>query len=75
MTDTIQSVVLLGSTGSIGKQTLEVLPCIHKHVEAISGNENVSLLENQIRAHSPRFCAVGNEKAARDLQLRVADTN
>ncbi|HBE14489.1 MAG TPA: 1-deoxy-D-xylulose-5-phosphate reductoisomerase [Clostridiales bacterium] len=71
----MQSVVLLGSTGSIGKQTLEVLPCIHKHVEAISGNENVSLLENQIRAHSPRFCAVGNEKAARDLQLRVADTN
>ena len=72
MTD---SIVLLGSTGSIGKQTVEVLPCLEKKVEAISGNGNVSLLESQIRAHSPRFCAVGEEKYAKDLRERIRDTN
>ncbi len=69
------SIVLLGSTGSIGRQTVEVLPGLEKKIEAISGNGNVSLLESQIRAHSPRFCAVGTEENAKDLRLRIRDTD
>ncbi len=68
------SLCILGSTGSIGTQALEVAEHLGIPVDAISASSNVSLLEKQIRKFSPRLCAVKNREAAKDLRVRVADT-
>lgn len=70
-----QKLCILGSTGSIGTQALEVASHLDITVDAISANSNTKLLEQQIRKYSPRFCAVTNEEAAKDLKNAVADTN
>ena len=70
-----QKLCILGSTGSIGTQALEVASHLDITVDAISANSNTKLLEQQIRKYSPRFCAVTNEDAAKDLRIAVADTN
>lgn len=70
-----QKLCILGSTGSIGTQTLEVAEHLDLRIDAISANSNISLLEQQIRRFSPRFCAVTDEKAANLLKIAVSDTN
>ena len=69
----ISTVTVLGSTGSIGRQTMEVVRGLGLTVWGISGGKNVALLEQQIRAFSPAVCAVADEAAARDLRVRVQD--
>ena len=69
---------ILGSTGSIGTQALEVV-CDLKgifdiDVIAVSGNSNIDLLENQIREFNPKYAAVSDEQAAKRLEIAVADT-
>ena len=71
MTDCIS---VLGSTGSIGRQTLEVAGKLNIRVSAISGNSSVSLLEEQARRFSPAVAAVADEGSAADLKVRLADT-
>ena len=68
---------ILGSTGSIGTQTLDVVR-MHSDsmkVEALSCGRNIDLLEKQIREFHPRIAAVCDESAAADLRVRVADTS
>ena len=71
--------VILGSTGSIGTQALEVVQELKGRydieVVGISGNRNLSLLEDQIRQFSPAFAAVPDETDAKRLAAAVADTN
>lgn len=69
-----QKLCILGSTGSIGTQALEVASHLGLAVDAISANSNTKLLEEQIRKYSPRFCAVTDEEAAKALKNSVADT-
>ena len=69
------SVAVLGSTGSVGRQALEVAAHHHIRVDLLTANSSLDLLEEQIRTFSPRLCAVANEAAARDLAVRVADTS
>ena len=71
----MKTIAILGSTGSIGRQTLDVARFGGYTVDAIAAGSSVKLLEEQIRAYRPRFCAVANEKAAEDLRVRTADTN
>ena len=66
---------ILGSTGSIGTQALEVASHLGIGVDAISANSNTKLLEEQIRKYSPKYCAVTDEKAGAQLKIAVADTN
>lgn len=69
------NISILGSTGSIGTQTLEVArnyPGIKVH--AISAYSNVDLLEKQIREFKPALACVISERAASELKVRVADT-
>ena len=69
-----QQICILGSTGSIGTQTLEIVdsnPDIQ--VMGLAAGNNVDLLEQQIRKYRPRLAAVWSEKAWHDLQMRVAD--
>lgn len=72
MTDKL---IVLGSTGSVGKQALDVARHLKIRVTGISGNFNVSALEDQIREFHPVYCAVADPGAARDLRVRVADTD
>ncbi|MBQ8351805.1 MAG: 1-deoxy-D-xylulose-5-phosphate reductoisomerase [Clostridia bacterium] len=68
------SVAILGSTGSVGRQALEVAEYHHIPVDFISAHSSVDLLEQQVRRFHPRLCAVADEKAAADLRTRIADT-
>lgn len=70
---------ILGSTGSIGTQALEVVDDLKGirdiEVVAVSGNSNTKLLEEQIRRYNPKYAAVSDEKAAALLKTAVSDTN
>ena len=65
--------VLLGSTGSIGTQALEVAEKLHFPVVALAANRQADLLETQIRRYKPRYAALRDEAAAAELKVRVAD--
>lgn len=70
------NISILGSTGSIGTQTLDVArayPGIS--VKAISAQKNVKLLEEQIREFHPKLACVTDEIAAKELKIKVADTD
>ena len=72
----MKNIAILGSTGSIGTQTLDVA---RKNedlcVVAVSAGKSVEKLEEQIREFHPLLAAVWDEKAARDLKTRIADTD
>lgn len=65
---------VLGSTGSIGTQTLDVAGRLGLEVTAITANRNVELAESQARAFAPKVAAMADERAARELRVRLADT-
>lgn len=66
---------ILGSTGSIGRQSLEVIEACGLEVGAITANSSVKLLEEQARRYNPELAVLMDEKAAADLKVRLADTN
>jgi len=70
-----KSIIVLGSSGSVGTQALDVARAHGIRVEAITAAKNVTLAEEQIREFKPRFCAMADETAADDLAVRVKDTN
>ena len=69
-----RSIALLGSTGSIGRQTLEVVRELGVAVAALTANSSVDLIERQAREFSPRLVALYDEAAARELKARLSDT-
>lgn len=71
----VNSISLLGSTGSIGRQTLEVAERLNIPVKAIAANTNTALLEAQARKFRPEFVCVYDEAAARQLKIALADTD
>ena len=73
-TNTTGEVSVLGSTGSIGTQSLEVIKHLGLSVSSLAANSSVELLEKQAREFRPRLVAVCDEKAAADLKTRLADT-
>lgn len=66
---------ILGSTGSIGTQSLDVARKCGYSVEALTAFSDAKLLEEQIREFHPKTVALVSEAAAKDLKARVADTN
>ena len=68
------TISLLGSTGSIGRQSLDVIAACGMSVAAISANSSVDLLEEQARRFHPTLAVAYDEEAARELKLRLADT-
>ena len=71
----MKKIALLGSTGSIGTQTLEVAREKGYKITALAARRSIDLLEAQIREFKPQYCAVADTEAARDLKTRVADTD
>lgn len=69
----MRSLVILGSTGSIGTQALEVASEAGYRVIGLAAARQVDLLEQQIRRFKPLVAAMYDEKAAADLRIRVAD--
>lgn len=72
----MKKIAILGSTGSIGTQTLDVARAnADLQILGISAGQNVKKLEEQVREFAPKLAAVWSEEAARDLAVRVADTD
>ena len=69
-----RTIALLGSTGSIGRQTLEVARDLGLSVAALTANSSVDLLEQQAREFSPRLVVLYDEDAAHEMRSRLADT-
>ena len=69
-----KTISILGSTGSIGRQTLDVAEQLGLRVAAITANGSVDRIEAQARQFRPRLAVLYDEAAARDLALRLADT-
>lgn len=73
----MKNIVILGSTGSIGRQTLEVVDAYSQdlNVLAIAAGKSVDLMEEQIRKYHPSYAVMWDEDAAGELKTRVADTD
>ena len=71
MTNTIS---ILGSTGSIGRQTLDVAEQLGLRVAALTANSNVERMEAQCRKFQPRLAVMTEESAAAELKIRLQDT-
>lgn len=72
----MRKISILGSTGSIGTQTLEVVDALGDiEVTGLSANGNIDLLEQQIRKYRPKIAAVADEQKAKELKIKVADTD
>ena len=69
-----KTLTILGSTGSIGTQALEVAQLRGFGIFALTADKSVETMETQIRAFKPRFAAMRSEQAAKDLRVRVQDT-
>ena len=72
----MKKIGILGSTGSIGTQTLEIVrsnPDLQ--VVALAAGSNVSLMEQQVREFHPTLAVMGSEEASADLKSRIADTD
>jgi len=70
-----QKLTILGSTGSIGTQALDVVTKRGYEVVALTASKNVAEIEKQIRQYKPRYAAMADEKAAAELKTLVADTD
>lgn len=71
----MKKISVLGSTGSIGTQTLEVVRQNKDELEvtALAAGTNVDLIEKQIREFMPKIAAMGDEKSAEELKIRISD--
>ena len=70
-----KSISILGSTGSIGTQTLDVADRLGLRVAALSADRNTDRMEAQCRKYRPKLAVMMNEAAAQELNVRLADIN
>ena len=71
----MKKIAILGSTGSIGTQTVDILPSIDAEVVALTTNRRINLLEEQARALHPKMVCAMDENAAKELKIKLADTD
>lgn len=71
----INNISILGSTGSIGTQALDVVDKLGLNVSALTAASNIDLLEQQIRKYKPDLAVVFNEDKAKILKDNIKDTN
>ena len=70
-----RNISILGSTGSIGRQSLDVIAACGMGVAALTANSSVELMEEQVRKFKPELAVLMDEKAAEELRVRLADTD
>ncbi len=66
---------VLGSTGSIGTQTLQVAEKFNLNITALCAHSNIELLEKQVRKFKPKYAVLYDEDKANDLKIKLADTD
>ena len=71
----MNTISILGSTGSIGRQTLDVAEQLGLQVAALTANSNVERMEAQCRKFRPRLAVMTEEAAAKELAVRLQDTS
>lgn len=71
----MNSIIILGSTGSIGTQALDVIDKLNIKVSVLTARKNIILLEKQIRKYKPEIAVVTEEKYALQLKENIKDTN
>lgn len=70
-----KTIVILGSTGSVGTQTVEVAADLGVRVDTLAAGRDYKTMEQQARLLKPRLCVMEDEAAARELRVRLADTD
>ena len=68
-------IVILGSTGSVGRQTAEVAADLGVEVIALAASRDIKTMETQARRFKPRFVTMSDERAAAELKIQLADTD
>lgn len=71
----MKTISVLGATGSVGMQALDVARSRNYRVDYISANRDVAAMEAAVREFKPEYAAMADTAAAKDLALRIADTN
>lgn len=71
----VDSISILGCTGSIGRQTIAVAEHLGLPVVALTANQKIDMLEQQARRLHPKLVAVYDEEAAKQFRINVADTD
>ena len=74
MKDFKKSIAILGSTGSVGKQSVEIAEFHNMQVDLLTASSSVDEMERQARLLTPKTCVLTDEKAANDLKVKLADT-
>ncbi len=69
----VKKLSVLGSTGSIGTQTLDVARKLNLEISALSAHSNIEMLEQQIREFKPSVAVVFDEKRAEELKINIKD--
>ena len=69
-----KKIVILGSTGSVGRQTVEVASDLGARVLALAGSRNIEVMQDQARLLAPEFVVMSDEHAANDLKIKLSDT-
>ena len=75
MTEETKNIAILGSTGSVGEQAIDVAEKMNMRVSAISANKNFLRVEEQARKFKTAAVAMADENAAKELRVRLADTD
>lgn len=70
-----KNISLLGSTGSIGTQSLDVCRMHGYNVKCLTANSRIDVIEKQVREFKPELVCIMNEESAAELKLKIADTN
>ena len=71
----MKKISLLGSTGSIGTQSLDVCEMHGYDVKCLTANSKVDIMEEQIRKFKPDMVCMMSETAAKELKVKISDTN
>ncbi|MBQ7760784.1 MAG: 1-deoxy-D-xylulose-5-phosphate reductoisomerase [Clostridia bacterium] len=69
------TLAILGSTGSVGQQSVEIAKHLGLKVDLLTASSSVEKMEAQARALKPKCCVLTNEKASKELALRLSDTD
>ena len=75
MNEINKTIAILGSTGSVGQQSVEIANSLDLKVDLLTASSSVNLIEKQARALKPRVCVLTDEKSAISLKEKLADTN
>ena len=71
----VNTISILGSTGSIGTQALDVAKKLNLNICALTAHSNIDILEQQVREFKPSLAVVFCEDKAKEFKIKIADTN